>query len=220
MKYKDFKNYEINKDGSIWSYNRKHFLTPTPDGSGYLQVKLYKDGVPYPLKVHKIVFETFNHPIPDGFEIDHINGNEKDNRVENLRCVTHPENCRNEITYQRFLEAIHSPEYIEKQKINADKKRGVPFSEETKKKMSDVRKGIPPSKKCLDASLKKRQKTIYCYTKDYELVKTYYPLKSVKEDGFNREVIWAAIKKNKMYRGYIWSYEPIDRIEHEDVTIE
>lgn len=210
MTFRTFENYEIYEDGSIWSYNRKRFLTPTPDGDGYLQVKLYKDGVPYPLKVHKIVFETFNHPIPDGFDIDHINGNEKDNRVENLRCVTHPENIRNEITFQRFLEAIHTPEYKEKHKANSDKMRGVPLSEETKKKMSEAKKGKAPSQKCIESSIIAHQKTVYCYTKDYKLVKVYYSMKSVVDDGFNRQNVWACcVGKRKTYKGYRWSYEPL-----------
>lgn len=210
MKYKDFDNYEVQEDGMIWSYNIKNFLNPTPDGDGYLQVKLYKDGVSYPLKVHKIIFETFNYQIPDDYEIDHINGNEKDNRLVNLRCVTHPENCRNEVTYQRFLDAIHTPEYKEKHKANSERMRGVPLSEETKKKMSEAKKGIPPSQKCLDAARQKHQKTVYCYTKDNELVKIYYPLKSVVDDGFNRENVWrCCIGERKTHGGYKWSYTPL-----------
>lgn len=36
-----------------------------------------------------------NGPIPDGLFIDHINRNRTDNRIENLRLVTHKENMRN-----------------------------------------------------------------------------------------------------------------------------
>ena len=38
--------------------------------------------------------------IPDGCEIDHINGNKADNRIENLRAVTHQENSKNTKLYR------------------------------------------------------------------------------------------------------------------------
>lgn len=45
--------------------------------------------------VHKIVYESFVGPVPRGCEIDHVNRNPKDNRLENLRCVTSSQNKMN-----------------------------------------------------------------------------------------------------------------------------
>lgn len=44
---------------------------------------------------HRIVWEAANGPIPKGMVIDHINGNRSDNRIVNLRMVTHAENMQN-----------------------------------------------------------------------------------------------------------------------------
>jgi hypothetical protein len=44
---------------------------------------------------HRLVWSLYNGPIPDGFEIDHINGDRADNRIENLRCVSRARNHRN-----------------------------------------------------------------------------------------------------------------------------
>ena len=45
-------------------------------------------------KVHQLVAYAFIGIRPNGMDIDHINGNNTDNRVENLEYVTKSENCR------------------------------------------------------------------------------------------------------------------------------
>ena len=45
---------------------------------------------------HRIIWEMHNGPIPEGAEIDHMNHNRLDNRIENLRLVSHSENQKNQ----------------------------------------------------------------------------------------------------------------------------
>jgi hypothetical protein len=47
------------------------------------------------ISAHKIIWVIHFGDIPQGFFIDHINGVRNDNRIENLRMVTHRENVRN-----------------------------------------------------------------------------------------------------------------------------
>lgn len=45
--------------------------------------------------VHRIVYETYKGKIPEGMEVDHIDRNKQNNSIDNLRLVTHKENCEN-----------------------------------------------------------------------------------------------------------------------------
>ena len=60
-------------------------------GRGYMHLKI--DGVNK--ASHIAMWEHVNGSIPSGYEIDHINGNRSDNRITNLRLVTHKENMEN-----------------------------------------------------------------------------------------------------------------------------
>lgn len=46
--------------------------------------------------VHRVVWELFVGPIPEGYEIDHINGCPWDNRLENLRIANRSQNSCNQ----------------------------------------------------------------------------------------------------------------------------
>lgn len=60
-------------------------------GSGYKVVTINSKTH----KLHRIVWIMLFGQIPDGFYIDHINGNKIDNRLENLRLATSSQNQQN-----------------------------------------------------------------------------------------------------------------------------
>lgn len=52
------------------------------------------------ISMHRAIWEAHNGPIPAGYEVDHIDrisrvGSLFDNRLENLRLATRPQNARN-----------------------------------------------------------------------------------------------------------------------------
>ena len=67
---------------------REAFRTDTPKGYlvGNFQRKIYL--------AHRIAWALFYGEWPQG-QVDHLNGNRKDNRIRNLRIVSNQENCRN-----------------------------------------------------------------------------------------------------------------------------
>lgn len=87
---KHIRRYFIyNNDGTFTRTDRKN-SNGSFDKDGYLIFKI--KGMPY--KAHRLVFAYFNGRFPHG-EIDHINRNRSDNRIENLRECTRQQNIEN-----------------------------------------------------------------------------------------------------------------------------
>jgi hypothetical protein len=55
--------------------------------TGYAQTRIRKGGNRKTVHMHRFIWENVHGPIPDGLEIDHINGNGLDNRIANLRLA-------------------------------------------------------------------------------------------------------------------------------------
>ena len=83
------KYFIYNEDGTFTRTDRRN-STGSFDKDGYLIIKI--KGKQY--KAHRLVFAYFNNRFPEK-EIDHINRDRKDNRIENLREVNRTENVRN-----------------------------------------------------------------------------------------------------------------------------
>ena len=62
---------------------------------GYAQHNYREEGRTKPVKMHMFIWELVNGDIPEGMQIDHINGNRLDNRLCNLRIVSQRKNQQN-----------------------------------------------------------------------------------------------------------------------------
>lgn len=90
----DFPRYQISKDGSVMRISTGRILKTTSNGKyGYQHVGLWQcNGDGYRKYVHVLVAEAFIGPRPVGLQIDHIDGNPKNNHLSNLRYLSPHEN--------------------------------------------------------------------------------------------------------------------------------
>lgn len=67
-------------------------LKPWVQNSGYEVVSLRLNGVTKDFLVHRLMGKTYLSNFREDLDINHINGNKRDNRLVNLECVTRSEN--------------------------------------------------------------------------------------------------------------------------------
>lgn len=88
-------DYLISSKGNVDSLKRKTRRRILPQNwRGYLSVTLDTGVKRQPLLVHRLVAQAFIPNPENKPEVNHINGDKTDNRVENLEWVTHSENMR------------------------------------------------------------------------------------------------------------------------------
>lgn len=92
---KNFPDYSIDDQGKVYSnkYLKERELKPWADSKNrYLYVSLSENGIKTNYSIHRLVAENFL-PNPNNYtDVDHINNNTKDNRLENLRWCSHKDN--------------------------------------------------------------------------------------------------------------------------------
>lgn len=89
-----FPMYSATKNGDVKSSRYNRVLKPLKNIMGYHRVNVYNGKIRKTKSVASIVLETFVGPRPNGHQAAHLNGNQIDNRLENLRWVTFKENIR------------------------------------------------------------------------------------------------------------------------------
>lgn len=114
-----FSQYFITSFGRVWSNISNKWLTPTKSKRGNhtrLYVSLGKGNKYY---VHRLVANAFI-PNPNNLpEVDHKDTNGENNKVENLRWVSHYENSQNELTKEHVKQ--NKGYFVEIREINTGK---------------------------------------------------------------------------------------------------
>lgn len=83
-------NYAINIDGEVANL-KTGLIVRGSERNGYLRITIRNKQY----SIHRLIWETFNGPIPEGYCIDHIDGDKSNNALSNLRLVTQSDNMKN-----------------------------------------------------------------------------------------------------------------------------
>jgi len=103
--------YKITEKGHVYSYKykKKRRLKPqkaSQSKKGYYQVRLFAgkgDRKGTLFYVHRLMWQTFIGEIPKDKEMDHINGDTKNNSLENLQILSRRRNV------EKFNDVKHGP---------------------------------------------------------------------------------------------------------------
>lgn len=159
--------YQVSNTGKIRSlaYHKKNGrikeLKPFSDKGGYMRVKFCKDGKETTVKVHRIVALEFIPNPQNKREVNHIDGNPKNNMVENLEWATPSENMTHAAKYGRVVSPFQKP--VEQRTLNGDVMKIWPNA-----RVAGLNTGTDPSAiaKCCKGKLHQTNGYKWCYSKE------------------------------------------------------
>jgi hypothetical protein len=97
MEPREFRGYQVYRDGRIWSPKTNRWLKSSISNSGYPQVTLGK-----PIKLHQIVALLYV-PNPLGLpQVDHIDENRLNPHADNLQWITGRDNIQKSFAIKRY----------------------------------------------------------------------------------------------------------------------
>jgi hypothetical protein len=120
----DYPHYEVSSLGNVrgWLRSDGHggvvrrghprSWVFKPFSTYYRVANLWTDGKFRKFYVHELVLLAFVGPRPPGLDIAHLNGDQIDNRLENLAYVTHQENMRQAIGHGRTTAGTRNPRAV------------------------------------------------------------------------------------------------------------
>ena len=111
--------YEASNLGNVRSVDRTDdfgrfykgkIRKPSTDHKGYKQIVLFKNGKGTNYKIYRLVWMAFNGEIPAGLQVNHIDEDKSNNRLNNLNLMTQTQNINwGNGNYRRSASQINHP---------------------------------------------------------------------------------------------------------------
>jgi queuine/archaeosine tRNA-ribosyltransferase len=98
-KIENYPDYQIDTLGNVFSYKKGKEIKMKPQYvvAGYQYVTLCKSGTRKNHFIHRLVAQTFKVNPENKQQVNHIDGNKTNNRLDNLEWVTPSENIKHAI---------------------------------------------------------------------------------------------------------------------------
>ena len=188
--------YQVSSAGNVKSLPKYHskiekMLKGYPDKDGYIKVRLcLNTKIRKSHFVHRLVAISFINNEKCLPEVDHINTIKNDNRVENLRWCDHKSNINNATTLKKKSES----------------RKGIIFSEETLRKMSNAKKGKKLRPNVVSKIIERNQKPVKMIDNSGKTIAVFTSMKEAGVmTGINpRRISDVCLNKRNKAGGYIW----------------
>lgn len=92
-KIEGYPDYEVSNEGRVisWKNGKRKVRKSWVNAYGHLQISLFKDGKRKMFYVHRLVAKAFIQNLEDKPQVNHKDGNKKNNYATNLEWATHAE---------------------------------------------------------------------------------------------------------------------------------
>jgi hypothetical protein len=125
----EFPGYFVDTEGNVRGLKGR-ILAPTCDKDGYLKVNLIREGKMKTMRNHRLVLLAYRGNPPEGKpQARHLDGNQKNNNLENLQWGSYQENADDKIRHGTSRHNIAKSRFKPSDllKIKALKKEGYTY---------------------------------------------------------------------------------------------